>query len=164
MVGNNQHLLNVSPEEFEEEARKVLRLPTGADKMSASTEKREFRSSFGVTFEVCSDAWRRLEPKRRISKFAEPKHLLWAFVFLAVNGSEPVNCRLVGTGDRKSFRYWSWLFVEKISNLESEVVSAKVGATCFLGIYMLTLLLDCLGEQVQGLGWWKSLPCDYRWY
>jgi hypothetical protein len=134
MVGNNQQMLNVSPEEFEEEARKVLRLRTGADKMSASTEKREFRSSFGVTFEVCSDVWRRLDPKRGISKFAKPKHLLWAFVFLAVNGSEPVNCRLVGTRDQKSFRYWSWLFVEKIRNLESDVVSAKVLATGLLDI------------------------------
>ena len=119
MVGSNQQLVNVSHEEVEEEARKVLRLPTGADKMSPLTEKREFRSSFGVTFEVRSDAWRRLEPKRRISKFAKPKHLLWAFVFLAVNGSESVNCRLVGSRDQKSFRYWSWLFVEKISHLES---------------------------------------------
>jgi hypothetical protein len=40
MVRNIQKMPKVSPEEFEEEARNILRLPTGVDKMSASTEKR----------------------------------------------------------------------------------------------------------------------------
>ena len=64
---------------------------------------REFRSLFGVRPDVCSDLWKRcdLPPK------TEPKHLLWALVFLKVYCSEGVACVIVGTS-RKTYREWVW--------------------------------------------------------
>jgi len=59
---------------------------------------------------------------------AEPKHLLWALLFLTVYGLEAQMAKLVGKEgmavDEQTFRKWSKIFVERIALLASQVVSS----------------------------------------
>ena len=51
------------------------------------------------------------------------KHLLWALFFLKVYETEENSANAVGKVDEKTYREWSWRFVEAISYLECDVVS-----------------------------------------
>ena len=53
---------------------------------------------------------------------ARPEHLLWALLFLKLYELEPVNASLARC-DEKTFRKWSWLFVEAIGDLDYIYVS-----------------------------------------
>ena len=88
--------------------------------------KRRWMSSHGVSPELCSIIWTRLDPETTIPG-GEYKHLMWALYFLRVYGTEEQNRRASGGADEKTFRKWTLLFVEAISFLESSVVS---GMSC----------------------------------
>ena len=77
-------------------------------------EKRRFRAMFGVSALVCSVIRNRL--LRKIPDGASPVRLLWALMFLKVYRSEATNWT-ISKADEKTFRKWSWRFVELISNL-----------------------------------------------
>ncbi len=81
----------VRPEDFAEAARKVLGRPVGNKKLSNKTEHLRFREFVGTSFEVYSDLWTRLDPEKRISKRAHPKHLLWALLFAKVYSTKTVH-------------------------------------------------------------------------
>ncbi|CAJ1951004.1 unnamed protein product [Cylindrotheca closterium] len=66
---------------FEKVAREMLELPIGSKQYSREREKRVFRAAFGTSFEVCSELWSKLEPKKKISRRAQPKHLLWTLIY-----------------------------------------------------------------------------------
>ncbi len=82
--------------------------------LSIVLESRRFRSLFGVSALVCAKAWNLTGDKLPLS--SSPKHLLWAFLFLKVYGSEH-NYRILSGADEKTFRKWSWIFVKLKSNL-----------------------------------------------
>ena len=91
---------------------------------SAITHERKFRSNFGTSPEVWATIWNLLDPYTTMpTKGLSPKHLLWALMFLKVYAKESIHCSMAGGGDEKTFRKWVWLFVYKISFLESAVVS-----------------------------------------
>ena len=67
----------ISPHAFAQIAREML---FGDKQDSQKREHREFRAAYGAGFETIADLWARLEPNKKISKRAEPKHLLWTFI------------------------------------------------------------------------------------
>lgn len=75
---------------------------------------RKFRSFFGCSPEVCEKLWNNLRDKPGDSS---PKHLLWALLFLKCYNIGSVNASLVNV-DEKTFRKWSWCFIELLSQLD----------------------------------------------
>ena len=61
----------------------------------------------------------------------EEKHLLWSLRFLRVYDTEENGACAVGKVDEKTYRKWTFLFVEEISYLESEVVSRPNASMSF---------------------------------
>ena len=80
-----------------------------------SPGKRRFASLFGVTPKVCSIVWRKIS--HQFTNRIEPKHLLWALLFLKCYGSESVHSALTGV-DEKTFRLWVWRVVPSIGQLK----------------------------------------------
>lgn len=74
---------------------------------------RKFRSFFGVSPNVCSVAWKLMKNK---PPQAEPKHLLWCLLFLKAYNTEHINATLVEV-DEKTFREWTWKFVDLLASL-----------------------------------------------
>ena len=55
----------------------------------------------------------------------KPVYLLWALLFLKCYNTNTRNAAITGV-DEKTFRHWSWIFVEAIANLDREVVSFTI--------------------------------------
>lgn len=77
------------------------------------TGYRKFRAFFGVSPFTCEVLWISIKNKRPGS---EIKHLLWCLLFLKCYNIENVNAAIIGV-DEKTFRLWTWYFVEMISEL-----------------------------------------------
>ena len=63
------------------------------------------------------------------------EHYFWALMFMKVYGKMHVMCTLAGGCDPKTFRKWSWIFIEAIASCEYLVVSAFMSQTvncCFI--------------------------------
>ena len=88
---------------------------SGFKTRSLNFDYRKFRGLFSVSPKVCSDVWEKVY--LNIDSGAEPKHLLWGFLFLKVYSTEHVHCSIVGTSP-KTFRKWSWYFVHVVSDLK----------------------------------------------
>ncbi|GKZ00550.1 hypothetical protein MPSEU_001007400 [Mayamaea pseudoterrestris] len=88
----------------------------------ASPTDRRFRSTFGTTPAICSILWDKLDPERFIHKRAEPKHLLWGLMLMKLYLPERAIVSLAGGVDEKTFSKWSWLFIDQISFLETQVI------------------------------------------
>jgi hypothetical protein len=88
-------------------------------KLSASTERRKFRATFGTSPAVCSLLWEMLLPVTTIS--TKPVCLLWGLMFLKLYNSESAHCNIARV-DEKTFRNWSWFFVNAIADLADDVV------------------------------------------
>lgn len=86
------------------------------------SESLRFRATFGTTPNVCARVWQLLDPMETMPTGVSPKHLLMALMFLKLYCSETVHGLFAGV-NRKTFRKWSWLFVEAIASLEHDVVS-----------------------------------------
>ena len=48
-----------------------------------------------------------------IKSRGEPKHMLWALLFLKVCSTEEVHCSMVGWSSAKTLSKWAWYFVMK---------------------------------------------------
>ena len=90
---------------------------------SSDTFARRFKSHFGTRPEICADIWLRLDPPS-LPAGAKIVHLLWALMLLKVYATESVNCSVVGGVDEQTWRYWSWFFVDAVSQLEPDIVSS----------------------------------------
>jgi len=112
----------VSPHAFAQVAREMLRLPVGKMQYSQKRERREFRAAFGAGFVTIADVWKRLEPKKKVSSRAQPKHLLWTFMHFKVSTSESLMIKLAGCKSCDTFRNWVSKFTNAIAALESEVI------------------------------------------
>jgi len=104
-------------------ARKMLNMPIKDTEVCTDAEKRMFRATLGVSFPTASELWNRLDPKNKISARAEPKHLLWTFVFLKVNKTEPVHLKITGCKSRDTFRQWVNRFALAIELLEKDIIN-----------------------------------------
>lgn len=88
---------------------------------ASKVEFRRLRCHFGVSFDVCADVWKRLDPERNMPRGAAPEHLLWACMFLKRYEPEHVlQARL--KKDEKTIRKWIWTFVNGMSDLSRDVV------------------------------------------
>ena len=87
---------------------------------------RRFRAFFGVKPMVCVIVWRLLEKQRwfKKEKITEPKkeHLLWALRFMKSYSTEEIHAAEVKKV-KKTWRKWTWLYVEGIASITNEVVS-----------------------------------------
>ena len=80
-----------------------------------------FSSCFGASSKVVADLWNRIE-SRGIESGGKPKHLLWALIHLKVYSSIEIHCAIVGWPSRTTFAKWSWYFVERMSDLEDDII------------------------------------------
>ena len=94
---------------------------------------RIFRALFGVTSNVCTIIWEKLEVNVTTDK--DPNHLLWALLFLKVYSTEEVHSSLVGT-TVKTFRKWSIPMVERMSSLNTvSILALKFNINFILSIF-----------------------------
>jgi hypothetical protein len=85
---------------------------------AAQKEHRQFRSLFGCSPEVVAEIWYRIAPRGgeiSLRKGAEPRHLLWALLFMKVYANEDVLCSMVGGVDDKTFCFWTKYFIRIIA-------------------------------------------------
>jgi hypothetical protein len=81
---------------------------------------RDFTSLFGISPKVCSVVWNLCNFPSR----TKPTHLLWAFLFLKVYGTEPILIAIVGDRpNRKTFRKWVWIVLNEVAAKALSVVS-----------------------------------------
>lgn len=81
---------------------------------------RRFKSFFGVTPNVCSIIWKKLQ--NELPDGAEPKHLLWCLLFLKQYSNEHNRHSILGA-DEKTIRKWTWTFIELLSNMDVVTIS-----------------------------------------
>lgn len=112
-------------------------------------EKRRWMACFGVIPDVMADLWTRIDPANTMPDGAAPHHLTWMFYFMKLYNQEETNSINVGGVDEKSFRKWTWLFIEATSFLEYPVVSEYYLTLQYLLSIMniKVSLLDFLGEE-----------------
>jgi hypothetical protein len=109
---------------------------------SSKVGLRRFKEFFGVSPEVCEISWNLM--KEAIPPYSKHKHLLWALFFLKRYNTEAVNRKILNS-DEKCLRYWIWIFVDLLANLN--VVSFKQILLIYYFL-MLTTILDQLGREV----------------
>lgn len=92
---------------------------------------RRFRSYFGVSVDVCTQAWQLLLAQiGTLPKGALMVHLLWALMCMKLYTNETALASIAGGVDEKTFRKWSWFFIEELSYLETSVVSLFDSMPC----------------------------------
>lgn len=75
---------------------------------------RRFKTFFGVSPNICSIVWKKLEAD--LPHGALPKHLLWCLSSLKQYETE--HCRRsLFNADEKTIRKWTWIFVKLLSDL-----------------------------------------------
>ena len=95
---------------------------------SDKIKRERFVSFFGVEPLIVSIIWSMIvdEDQALVAFYVDspkPIHLLWALLFLRCYNTNTRNAAMAGC-DEKTFRHWSWTYVEAIANLDKEVVSA----------------------------------------
>lgn len=90
----------------------------GGGVTNVQKEHREFRSLFGCSPEIVAEIWYRIAPRGgeiSLKKGAEPRHLLWALLFMKVYANEDALCSMVGGVDNKTFYFWTRYFIRIIA-------------------------------------------------
>ena len=117
-----------------------------------------FLSFFGVDPAVVVEVWDLIQVPFIDDgdlSHAQPKHLMWALLFLRKYGDESEMARLAGgfggAVDEKTFRKWSKIFVHQIASLKYNVVSSFViGSSCSFHVtdrcFWSLFVADHLGE------------------
>lgn len=95
-----------------------------------SPEDVRFHEKFGAGANVVFDAWGRLLQYDLVPRGGLFIHLLWALMFMKTYGKEKDLCGSAGgesgAVDPKTFRKWTWPFIQALGLLEFEVVSSIV--------------------------------------
>ena len=106
-----------------------------------TTAMRQFRSAFGINLLICRHVWNmigRIAP-HNIIWLANPKYLLWAFLFLKRYDSTEINAAIAGV-DEKTYRKWSWAYIELIAELD--VVSNILYLYYYYDLFFSTCLIN----------------------
>jgi hypothetical protein len=82
----------------------------------------DFTSYFGTTVEMVAIVWTKLGQFSCLPEKANPKHLLWALLYLKNYSSEQVLKNLAGCKSEKTFRKWAETYVDALSKLTPYVV------------------------------------------
>ena len=87
---------------------------------------RRFKAFFGVKPMAVVTVWRLLKKKKWFEKnmSTEPnkEHLLWAMRFMKSYSTEEIHAAEVQKNE-KTWRKWTWLYLEGIASVTDEVVS-----------------------------------------
>jgi hypothetical protein len=86
--------MRLTPLLFANHTREMLQMPRKETEECTDSERRLFRATLGVSFRTLAELWNMLEPTSKISNRAKPKHLLWTFVYLKVNKTEPIHLQI----------------------------------------------------------------------
>ncbi len=89
---------------------------------------RTFKEHFGVNPKVLARCLILMERHTTSTLNIQPEHLLWACIFMKVYSTEAIHAGLVNCS-MKTFRKWVWATIQRISDLESQVVSMLVKIT-----------------------------------
>ena len=92
---------------------------------SFSIQRANFVSFYGVEPYMVAIIWKHLVEKIesiRSLKKPNPKHLLWALLFVQCYDTRTRNAALCGC-DVKTFNKWAWLYAEAVADLDVHVVS-----------------------------------------
>lgn len=84
-------------------------------------DSRAFRAHFGTSIDVCSLLWDGIRADTRFYRYIQPRHLLWALLFLKTYNTEDVLSSRVGTTP-KTFRKWVWKVLRLIQRMKPKVV------------------------------------------
>jgi hypothetical protein len=78
---------------------------------------RNFKSLFGCSPDLVAEIWYKIAPRgeESLKKGAEPRHLLWALLFMKVYANDDTLCSLVGGVDSKTFCFWTRYFIKMMS-------------------------------------------------
>jgi hypothetical protein len=93
---------------------------------NAMTRNRRFKAWFGTDALHCLLLWNLLIKTKwtaTLKSKPQPKHLLWALLFLRNYSIEEVHASQVGGVDEKTFRKWAWFYIEGIASLVPLLVS-----------------------------------------
>lgn len=129
------------------DARSFLQLGNYYTKTNCKSSKyfaeRRFSSFFGVTPQICCIIWEKI--KLLVPIGGEPKHLLWCLSFLKQYAVEHYR-RSIFKADEKTIRYWTWLFVKILSDLDVVLLfTLKV----YLKIIQNFYTTDCMGKPIR---------------
>lgn len=83
------------------------------------SSKRKFRAFFGVDPVTCVNIWELIVEDAPSGCI--PKFLLFGLLFLKTYSCEHVNAAICSVTE-KTFRRWSWVIVDLLSNLSDELV------------------------------------------
>lgn len=100
--------MRITPERVEIIAESII---------NKKCNSRRFRASFGTSPYVCASTWNKLFDEKALPDHAQPKHILWALLFLKVYASEHILASMCAC-DEKTLRKWVWAMVEKMADLE----------------------------------------------
>ena len=98
--------------DFEALAEEIFKRNLGLSEIVAN---RRFRGLFGVSAEICGQIWSLTQHQHLPG--SQPRHLLWALLFLKSYANETVLSALTGA-DEKTQRLWIWRFIRAISRLD----------------------------------------------
>lgn len=120
-------MVHVTPDQFISIAeQEVFRRSNGWKQTRCERTVREYWvSHFWSSPQEASWLWNKLDDDNNLPVGgAQPKHLLWAFVFLKVYApSQKIHCTIVGGPDEKTFAKWSWAFIKAmVDSLYHEVI------------------------------------------
>jgi hypothetical protein len=112
--------------------------------MSLALEER-FKAHFGASPEICADIWQRMDPPSLPEKHKKCEFLLWALFLIRQYPKETVGATFAGGVHEQTWRDHAWFFVDRVSQLEVDVVSPLL-ACCHLFSLSLVFFL-CLTNQ-----------------
>ena len=108
---------SLHPSKFQLIANHIVRINQTMKRREASN--RDFHSFFGASLETIVKIW----DLCNFPDKTQPKHMMWALLFLKTYASEENLSSLAGVTP-KTFRKWSWPCVAEIGNNMHKVVSS----------------------------------------
>ena len=136
MVAHSTLSRALSDDEFEALGRQVANYRFSN---SALVRTRRFKAEFGVAPDVVVDAWDLLLESKFLRKklscvfvrrpTLNPEHLLWALMLLKQYALTTTLAKTVKV-DEKTFRKWSFIYLEALAELDRDVVSTTLRSAC----------------------------------
>jgi hypothetical protein len=123
----------LSSQDFQELAGPIL--GQSGRQIGSPTFMRRFQTVFGLPPHVVASAWSMIVVNGSLNHLGprsfKPFHFLWALLWLKGYATEADNAARVGCCE-KTFRKWSWFYVECLANLDGELVRAVIVIILFL--------------------------------
>jgi hypothetical protein len=151
--------MQISPQAIQAVAHEIFKKPNPrATRHLARTKDQSWKAFFGMSRVVAADIWNRLDPQKNILPHSHPGYLLHGLLLLRVYSTERVYGKIAGINER-TFRQWSWMFIDAILGLLGEVVSLQ---TCWLIVIICVLVSYHFSFKLWGncfQGWNEEKCC-----